>query len=109
MAICANQGRVYVGTARQYMESPCQQQEVVPMRRIPSGCSCREKQTEGRRHCDWRKEDGCQPESLCMDLPLGVAYVNPQPYTGMVSAETALSRGSVFNNLYDPWNPGKHC
>ena len=118
MAICTNQGRMYMGTARQYMEKQCSCQrehsEIKPqmVRRI-EGCMCENKQTE---KCDCERnerlryqENGCQPESMCMDLPLAMAYMNPQPYTGLVSCDMALARGSAFNNLYDPWNPGNRC
>ena len=101
MAICANQGRMYMGTARQYMErqsGSC----VQPAARCDS---CERRDERVIRQI----EDGCEPESMCADLPLGVAYVNPQPYTGLVSGEMALSRGSAFNNFYDPWTWGKQC
>ena len=110
MAICANQGRMYMGTARQYMEHSDHAsmkrsaQPQGPVRSVP-GCSC-ERQAQ-RKACP--AETMCHPESLCADLPLGTAYINPQPYTGLVSGEMALSRGSAFNNFYDPWNPGQYC
>lgn len=114
MAICANSGRMYMGTARQYMEKHCSckscqmdqcQQNV---RTISKGTceQCSENKVKQQLIC---REDGCQPDSMCMDLPLAMAYMNPQPYTGLVSCEIALERGSAFNNLYDPWNPGKYC
>lgn len=94
MAICANQGRMYVGTARQYMEKPC----------------CQREQEDWTPRARMRgPEGGCQPDSICADMPLAAAYVNPQPYTGMVSPEMGLSRGSIFNNLYDPWKPEQYC
>ena len=46
----------------------------------------------------------CTPCSLCPSLPYVTAYVNPQEYTGFVSPEMALQRGSAFNNLYWPYN-----
>lgn len=121
MAICANQGRMYMGTARQYMEKQCgcQQRRAVPPTqtvRTVGSCGC---ERSVPRECNGgrsnqerplrRREDGCQPESMCVDLPLAMAYMNPQPYTGLVSCDVALARGSAFNNLYDPWNSGKHC
>lgn len=116
MAICANQGRMYMGTARQYMENPCscQQTKMEKCTQIPKptgSCECEhlkrfKSDTEQTVRCH---EDGCQPESLCFDLPLAMAYMNPQPYTGLVSGDVALMRGSAFNNLYDPWMPGMHC
>ena len=93
MAICACAGRNYSGNARQYMETN-------------QRMSVRQEARQSQLRCH---EDGCQPESLAADLPLAMAYVNPQPYTGLVCAETALSRGSSFNNLYDPWAPACHC
>ncbi len=118
MAICANQGRMYMGTARQYMEkqtccpSCCSMQAGRMVRALENG-SC-ERQNNKNDNCQQERslcyrEDGCQPESMCIDLPLAMAYMNPQPYTPLVDCDMALSRGSAFNNLYDPWNPGKYC
>lgn len=47
---------------------------------------------------------GCIPKSQCPSLPYVTAYVNPQEYTGLVSPEMALKRGSSFTNLYWPYN-----
>ena len=112
MAICASQGRMYMGTARQYMEKTC-------------GCQCDHSETQSQNYtcanknsikcdCDLNErlrhqENGCHPESKCVDLPLATAYMNPQPYTGLVNCDMAITRGSAFNNLYDPWNPGNRC
>ena len=121
MAICANQGRMYMGTARQFKEArDCFQTAEQPtpahvrMQRRQGTCSCvREADRQTIRTAERRiftcPEDGCEPQSLCAGLPLAAAYVNPQPYTGLVDPDTALNRGSAFNNLYDPWNPGRHC
>jgi len=130
MAICANQGRMYMGTARQYMEKQkgCQSchsmQAGRTVRTLEKGicdrqnekkenCQCGHSECSESSKCAKKSlcycEDGCQPESMCMDLPLAMAYMNPQPYTGLVDCDMALSRGSAFNNLYDPWNPGKYC
>ena len=46
----------------------------------------------------------CSSPSLCPSLPYVTAYVNTQDYTGIVSPEMALQRGSSFNNLYWPYN-----
>ncbi len=51
-------------------------------------------------------EDGCQPESKCPNLPLAAAYVPMQPFTGLVSPDEALERGSSFDNLYIPYKKG---
>lgn len=112
MAVCANPGRMYMGTARQYMEKqcnckPCQMKQENQTVRTIGACGC-EKECEIKKQLRYR-EDGCQPESMCVELPLAMAYMNPQPYTGLVSCEIALGRGSAFNNLYDPWNSGKYC
>lgn len=118
MAICANQGRMYMGTARQYMEKQCNchkecsEPKIQTVRKIDS-CPC-EKQVATKYDCELTeglrfRENGCQPESMCVDLPLAMAYMNPQPYTGLVNCDLALTRGSAFNNLYDPWKPGNHC
>lgn len=114
MAICANQGRMYMGTARQCMEpGNCRNMQPTPVWMQRKQCSCSWSDDSAARTCKRRilpcSENGCDPESLCADLPLAAAYVNPQPYTGLVDPDTALSRGSAFNNLYDPWNPGRHC
>ena len=118
MAVCANPGRMYMGTARQYMEkqrdcNTCRMAHRNQNVRTIAQCTCEnhseqefEYEANQRLNC---REDGCQPESMCMDLPLAKAYMNPQPYTGLVSCEIALSRGSAFNNLYDPWEKGKYC
>ena len=118
MAIFANQGRMYMGTARQYMEKQCNchkecsEPKIQTVRKIES-CPC-EKQVATKYDCELTeglrfRENGCQPESMCVDLPLAMAYMNPQPYTGLVNCDLALTRGSAFNNLYDPWKPGNHC
>lgn len=112
MAICANNRRAYMGNTRQYMD-PCHCQK---------DCDCQKPQIKSYHECyeDVKKNDccekyddccdkpdGCHPECICADMPLAVAYVNGQPFTGLVCAETALCRGSAFNNLYDPWHPGQ--
>jgi hypothetical protein len=53
------------------------------------------------------KKNNCEPNSLCSGLPYVTAYVNPQSYTGLVSPELALTRGSAFNNLFWPYNECK--
>lgn len=63
---------------------------------IPS-CSCTTTGTTGEKNT-------CSSASLCPSLPYVTAYVNPQDYTGLVSPEMALTRGSSFNNLYWPYN-----
>ena len=121
MAICANQGRMYMGTARQCMDTrDCCKAAIQPapapvrMQRRQGTCSCMQETDRQTAHAAERRifrcpEDGCEPQSLCAGLPLAAAYVNPQPYTGLVDPDTALNRGSAFNNLYDPWTPGRHC
>lgn len=37
------------------------------------------------------------------ELPLAQAFVIYQPYVGIVSPEEGLKRGSMFPNLYDPY------
>ncbi len=118
MAICASQGRMYMGTARQYMDKQhgcpvCHSKQIGRTVRTLENGMC-EKQNENKCKCEHERalryrEDGCQPESMCDELPLAMAYMNPQPYTGLVNSDIALARGSAFNNLYDPWNPGKSC
>lgn len=49
---------------------------------------------------------GCDPESLCPNLPLAAAYVPAQPFTCLVSPDEALERGSSFENLYIPYKKG---
>ena len=137
MAICANQQRMYMGTARQYMEqqqayqqgaeresgrgasSSCRKTEPYPIRTVPTGqtgSACCGSQRGAQSGSNQRygtmtrqRQPQCAVDSLCEDLPLGAAYVNPQPYTGLVNPEEALLRGSAFNNLYDPWQAGKSC
>ena len=118
MSVCANPKRMYMGTARQYMDKQCncqpchmdhQQHRNV---RTIEPCACEknnEKKAAYASNCQLIcREDACQPESMCVDLPLAMVYMNPQPYTGLISCELALERGSAFNNLYEPWKIEKY-
>lgn len=70
--------------------------------RPEAACGCQ------KANCSSAVENGgCDPVNLCEDVPLVTAYIPPQPYTGLVSPETALARGSSFTNLYWPWGPGQ--
>ncbi len=68
--------------------------------RPEAACGCQ------KANCS-SENGGCNPVNLCEDVPLVTAYIPPQPYTGLVSPETALARGSSFTNLYWPWGPGQ--
>ena len=70
--------------------------------RPEAACGCQ------KANCSSAVENGgCDPVNLCEEVPLVTAYIPPQPYTGLVSPETALARGSSFTNLYWPWGPGQ--
>lgn len=43
-------------------------------------------------------------DSFCANLPLAQAYIPIQPYVGLVPLETGFKRGSMFPNLYDPYD-----
>ena len=90
MANCCSTDRLYMGTGRSFVRQTSRESD---------GC--------GRSSAaSFRSPNGCEPESLCENLPLAMSYMAPPPYTGLVDAETALARGSAFNNLYRPWNSG---
>ena len=72
------------------------------VQRPEAACGCQ------KADCSSAAENGgCNPVNLCENVPLVTAYIPPQPYTGLVSPETALARGSSFTNLYWPWGPGQ--
>lgn len=98
MANCCNADRVYMGTGRTYMRQPARES----VRSADCGCPLSEPAAVPRTSSPC----GCDPENLCEGLPLVTSYMAPQPYTGLLCGETALSRGSSFNNLYQPWTPG---
>lgn len=74
-----------------------------------SSCGCVKENTEIKYSCSpcpTNAADGCDPESICPELPLAAAYVPMQPFTGLVSPDEALERGSSFENLYIPYAKG---
>ncbi|TCK98472.1 spore coat associated protein JA (CotJA) [Natranaerovirga hydrolytica] len=42
------------------------------------------------------------------DLPLAKAFVKYQPYIGLVPLSEGFKRGSMFPNLYQPYEPKKY-
>ena len=101
MANCCNADRTYMGTGRCYMRQPIREAVRPTYTEKPASPSSAPR---SRDFC------GCSPETLCENLPLATSYMAPQPYIGLVCAEPALSRGSSFDNLYDPRTPGgSHC
>lgn len=74
-----------------------------------NACGCTKDSTEMNfacSPCPTNAVDGCNPESICPELPLAAAYVPMQPFTGLVNPDEALARGSSFENLYIPYSKG---
>ena len=46
------------------------------------------------------------PEGALSGFPLAMAYVPMQPFCDLADPETALARGTVFNELFKPLECG---
>ncbi len=47
-----------------------------------------------------------EPEGALSGLPIAMAYVPVQRFKNLADPETALSRGTVFNDLFKPLECG---